>query len=368
MRHCDVISSQYGLDTAFHLKGDTPPPSGTLPIRRPALDPVAVVRRPEKTEPKRHAPTGITFLLIVSIILALGQVARAETADELLRKAERYYEQLEYETALRTLIQLLQQPKLKPVQRARAYLYMGVCFTALGRAENAVQAFMEVLKIRPKFRLPAGVSPSIRAMFAEALKRSGKPGAATSSPGSGQPSQPNTGKPPAQPTATQPPDEGVLMLARAPKHTSAGSPVSVTIRVDDPKDETRSVILHWRRQNGPDFSKVKLRYRAGRAKYKATIPGAVIGNSTGTLTYYVEARDSKGNVLATEGTEDDPRRIKLSEGHGDHGSSSGGSNWGWWTLGIGGGVAAIAGGVVAAILLTQDDSPSTTADVVITVK
>ncbi len=44
-------------------------------------------------------------------------------------------------------------------------------FTALGRAENAVQAFMGVLKVRPEFRLPPGVSPSIRAMFAQALKR-----------------------------------------------------------------------------------------------------------------------------------------------------------------------------------------------------
>ena len=109
-------------------------------------------------------PAGV-LLAAFLLVAPAPTLAAADDPEAMLREAERSYENLEYEAALRILIAVQQLKELTPIQRARAYLYMGVAFTALGRAENAVQAFVEVLKIRSDFRLPDGVSPSIRAMF-----------------------------------------------------------------------------------------------------------------------------------------------------------------------------------------------------------
>jgi hypothetical protein len=95
----------------------------------------------------------------------------------------------------------------------------------------------------------------------------------------------------------------------------------------------------------------------------ARIPGATVGDKTGTLQYVVEATGRGGMTLAHAGTMDDPQTVKLTE------ATKGKSKWAWWVLGVGGALA-VAGGVVAAVLLTRGDengAPSNTADVTVTI-
>lgn len=296
----------------------------------------------------------IPMLPLSVIPVAAAAPAAPDDAEALLREAERSYEQLEYEKALKTLIKVQQLPGLTPIQRARAYLYMGVAFTALGRAENAVQAFVEVLKLRPSFRLPPGVSPSIRAMFDQAIKRLKLPEKPESQP-------PAAGH--GAPTTT--PTPGIEVVAKAPKQVLAGKPVTIQIEIDDPKRQVREVLIRWRRHGGPDYSTIRLEYVEGTTALTGTIPGAAIGPQKGRLAFFVEARDSKGSVLASEGTDESPLSVELTVPHEIKKEST----WKWWAIGIGGGAAAIAGGVLAAVLIASAKSgPGDRAGLVITIE
>jgi hypothetical protein len=167
--------------------------------------------------------TAARALLFVALTLArcrslLTPELPVRETEALLKQAEKQYEQLEYEQALKTLIQVQQAPDLTPIQRARTYLYMGVAFTALGRAENAVQGLHGGPEATTQFPPTSGVSPSIRAMFGQALKRLQLPETAPE------------GQAPADtgPTAETPPPAGGAGAAQPP---TTSSEVDVAARV-----------------------------------------------------------------------------------------------------------------------------------------
>lgn len=291
--------------------------------------------------------------MLVAAPIVLTPTRASANPELLLKQAEKFYEQLEYIAALKVLLKVQQQKDATAIQRARAYLYMGVCFTALGQAQNAVSAFVEVLKLRPRFRLPSGVSPSIRTMFVAALKQLNLP-LVPPPPGKGK-------KPP--PRRPPGPQKTVDILAKAPLKTSAGKPITVKIDIEDPGKRIKTLSIRWRRIGGPDYSSVKLVYEGKKATLEGTIPVAAVGAKKGRLAYFVEAKDAAGRVVARSASENAPHEIDLTP------LDEGGSNWAWWTLGIVGGAAAIAGGIVAIVLLTKGgDTPTTppgTADVTV---
>lgn len=285
----------------------------------------------------------VALTLLVAPSLARAQQAAPESpgaaaaeapgnASELLSKAEAAYEQLEYEKALQLLVKVLNAQGVTDVQQARAYLYMGVCFTALGNAQNAVAAFVEVLKRRPDFRMPEGVSPSIRAMFEEALKQV---------------------PPPAAGAAAQGEDTGVALQARTPGTGTAGKPLKVDLELDDARRQVRSVAVMWRRRRGPDYSRVLVDVKPGQRKLSAMIPAAAVGDKPGPVLFFAEARDGEGKPLARAGSEEEPFEVVLAPAKGKS------RRLGWWLLAIGG-AAAVAGGVIAAVLLSRDDGSGNT--------
>ena len=290
----------------------------------------------------------ISIALAAALVASAGQ-ARANP-ELLLQQAERFYEQLEYPRALKVLIAVLQAKGVTPIQKARAYLYMGVCFTALGKPQNAVSAFMEVLKLRPRFRLPNGVSPSIRTVFAEALKRLKMPAI--------PPPPKKKKKKPQGPV-------NVDIDASGPRKAVAGRPIEIKISIEDPRKKVRSLVIRWRRIGGPDFSSIKIKHKPGQTSVTGLIPGATVGRKKGRLTYYVQAVDEVGNVMAKAASEDEPHEVELLP------APKKGSSWGWWVLGATGAAAAIAGGIVAVIFLTRSNGverPPNTADVTIAIE
>lgn len=290
---------------------------------------------------------------------APGGGAGGADPEQLLGQAEKLYEALEYEASLKLLIAVQQTPSSTPMQKARSFLYMGVCFTALGNAENAVASFMELLKIKAGFRLPPGVSPSIQAMFKEALKRMKLPETAPpEGPGGGEGGGGEGGGGEAAAK-----DSGVSVEATVSGSPKAGQPVEVTIELTDPKGLVRELQLRWRLVGGADYSTIKVPHKAGEKRIKGRIPGAVLGQSAGRLQYLVEALGQGGLVLGHAGTESSPLESELTA------SRKPGTRWGWYLLGIGGG-AAIVGGIVAAVLLTRGSGAPplpTTANVSVTI-
>ena len=274
----------------------------------------------------RHNFT-IACIALTCLLCAPGAEAQ-QSPEVLLKKAEQQYEQLEYAEALKTLIKVHSASGATKIQRARAYLYMGVCFTALGKANDAILAFIEVLKRRPNFRMPGAVSPSIRAMFNAALKRLKLPVA------------------PSKTQASPQSDVDVEVTARVPPSVNAGAAIPIKIEVDDPKKIVDSLVIRWRRHKTADYSTIRLKYKKGTKELRAGIPAAALGEKTGKILFYVEARDSYGRRVASSGTEDDPREVLLRQPEGKLSTLS------WWLIGAGG-AAAVAGGIIAAILLTR---------------
>lgn len=329
----------------------SPAPHGS-----PTADSSVSCRLDDRGGPKYRLLTVIRGLAIVIAVVATvaasgGARAAQEDADALLSKAEKLYEALEYEAALRLLIQVHRHPKVTAIQRARAYLYMGVCFTALGKVENAVQSFMEVLKLRPKFRLPAGVSPSIRATFAAALKRLQNAGGLKSAQKGGAS------------TAPRPAD----ILVRAPHELPAGKPLELKIEVEDPRRLIRTMLVRYKRKGQSDFSTLKLDYDADKAVQKATVPATSLGEKKGRLDFYVLALSKDGKKVAHHGSEDEPKHVILTA------SPAGNSSVTWWIVGGVGAAAVIAGSIVGGILIANalkgpEGPPPNTAGVTVTVR
>lgn len=290
---------------------------------------------------------GISYLSAALLLVALPAAAQGNDPEELLRQAEGYYEQLEYEKALQTLIQVQAAPNVNPVQQARAYLYMGVCFTALGRARDAVLAFVEVLKRRPNFRMPDGVSPSIRAMFQEALKALNLP--ETPAPEKPRPARPQGG------------GADAAVQVKAPRQVTAGQPVELAIKLEDPDRSAREVHIRWRLRRGFEYSTIRLDHKPGASSIKGRIPATTSGSKSSELFYYVEVRDGEGRLIAHAGSEEEPRSVKLQAAKPKR------SRLRWWLAAIGG-AAVVAGGIVTAVLLTRDGpvaQPPGTADVTV---
>ncbi|MFH1130680.1 MAG: tetratricopeptide repeat protein [Pseudomonadota bacterium] len=301
------------------------------------------------------------YSLISLLCLALLATSSSAAAnpEELLSQAEQAYEQLEYEKTLELSFQVQAHKDATPVQKARAYLYMGVCFTALGDAQNAVSAFVEVLKLRPQFRIPPGVSPSIRAMFNAALQYLKLP--EVPPPEEGQSDQP--GQPDQQPPTEN--KEEVKVTVFGPKKVVAGKPIEIRIHLDDKQKQVAKLLINWRRLKGPDYSTVKIDHKTGLSETKGTIPSITVGTQKGTLVYYVVAQDKQGQQIGQAGAEDEPLELELLE------PPKSKNKWGWYALAIGGGAAVVAGAVVAAVLLTRGGKnapPFNTADVIVTLR
>jgi hypothetical protein len=275
----------------------------------------------------------------------------------MLTQAEQLFDQMEYEGALNAFVMVLQAPNATPIQKARAFLYIGVCFTALGNAENAVQSFMELLKLKPDFRMPDEVSPSVREMFKEALKRMNL----TETP----PAQPQE---PTESVSPRAPQEGkssseVTLEATSPKRVLLGNAIEVELALSDPKNEVADLVLSWRIVGGADYSTIRIKRDPKARHIVGLIPGALLGSKAGKLLYYVEAKGKDGKIVGQAGTIDAPMFVMLEE------PTKPRSKWVWYALGIGGGLA-IAGGIAAAILLTRDSSQPTpnVADMILTIR
>lgn len=84
-----------------------------------------------------------------------------------LSDAQSAYEGLEYERCATEAESALMEPATLP-GRVDAYRLLGLCRAALGNADLARDAFVSMLAIDPKARLPDGLSPRFTSSFLEA--------------------------------------------------------------------------------------------------------------------------------------------------------------------------------------------------------
>ena len=219
----------------------------------------------------------------------------APAPEELLRKAEILYEQLEYEKAAECLSGVLTHPDVAELDLARAYLYRGVSYTALNRSRDAEINFINVLRLRPLFRLPDGVSPTINADFERALHQLGMPLTV-----------------PLDQSSEYEAPERVVVNLRAPKDRIAGSAIALEIAVFDPENQVTELVLRWRRIDSV-YSVKRLPFDPSKHELSVMISEDEVGKESGTLACYLVALNDKGHQVATAGTDKKPIRIRIIE-------------------------------------------------------
>ncbi len=108
------------------------------------------------------------FFISTAIILLLGGMARAETADDLFSQGMRAYENGEYQLSIERLSRAI--PLLKrDRERIEAFKTMAFAYMAFLKKEEARQQFCNILELNPSFDLdPIMTSPKILAVFEEA--------------------------------------------------------------------------------------------------------------------------------------------------------------------------------------------------------
>lgn len=113
--------------------------------------------------------------LVTWFLLAASPAAAEETGH--LERAISLFEEMEYDAARQAAERALASPRSGPGELLRAYRIQGLCLSALGQDDAALEAFSRLLAIDPAFRLSADVSPKLAAPFyqAVAMARSRKP-------------------------------------------------------------------------------------------------------------------------------------------------------------------------------------------------
>jgi len=93
--------------------------------------------------------------------------ASAETAAASVATAKKAYESLDYDGCVTASKASLQAPATRS-ERVDAHRLLGLCKAALGDADGARDAFVEMLGVDPAAQLPSGLSPRFTSAFLEA--------------------------------------------------------------------------------------------------------------------------------------------------------------------------------------------------------
>ncbi|MBN2497397.1 MAG: tetratricopeptide repeat protein [Deltaproteobacteria bacterium] len=103
-------------------------------------------------------------LIVAGVLLACLPV-RAGGLDE----AWSEFRHLDYSRALAIADSVLASPDSGPELLLDAWRLQGLCYSALGRTDEAIKAFRKLLSLRPDFRLSTDISPKLAAPFYQAV-------------------------------------------------------------------------------------------------------------------------------------------------------------------------------------------------------
>ena len=101
----------------------------------------------------------LIFLLQPALVIA------AQDPGSGLEKAKALFKDLKYEKAVEVVESVLRSSDTRPGDLVAAYKIKGLCLSARGKEEEAIESFRRLLAIRPEYNLQADVSPKLAASF-----------------------------------------------------------------------------------------------------------------------------------------------------------------------------------------------------------
>jgi hypothetical protein len=233
-----------------------------------------------------------------------------------LQNVERLFGEMEYEEVLEVVERALTSAGMGPEDLVAVYWWKGLSLSSLGRLQEAVTAFVELLSIDPSFSIPEDdvYSPRQLLPFYRAVKVSGEMG-----------------------------HEPIGLSHTPTKRVGAAAVLALEVLVRaDPVGMIQGVVLRYRGEEAGEERHVAVPVE-GPGVVRVNLP---VGLGGGDLYYHFEAVNGHGGVLARCGSRDDPFCLKaVAEiaAPAEDGESAL-STWGWGASGVGG--ALLAGGAV----------------------
>lgn len=315
----------------------------------------------------------LTVLACVMVLLA--PVAQADEIDELLAQAERLFNELEYNKAIKIADRILETPDVGPEKLVEAYRIKGLSLSGDDRIDDAFMVFRQLMAIKPRYQLSKDVSPRLAAPFYQAAAIAG--------------------------------EEGVVELAHIePGDVQKLAGLELTCHVKaNPYKMIKQIRLRYRTPENEVTGEMKQPMTGKKAALVFRLPDDL---KTEALLYHFEALNEHGGVVGRSGSGAHPYRLQVTKGaavaaadsgggEGDSGDSvaaAGGSDdpkaddaaraattpppddlrdddnsssaagkpfwktWWFWTA-VGGGVAVIGGATAAGIVLSGGNDSNT---------
>jgi hypothetical protein len=212
-------------------------------------------------------------LAILLCLLPLTVWAAGPSPD--MEKATQLFKQMNYRGALKVAQKMLKSPESEPDDLVSAFRIQGLCYAALGRSSKAVQSFKKLLAIDPSFRLSRDISPKLTPPFKKALRLAGNL-------------------------------DPISLVHQEPDlpETLAGLELKVTVQ-SDPFSMIATIRLQYRVAGA--WRQMQVASVKAPANATMTLPEDLEGSQ---ITYYFEALNRHGGVLARAGGEAEPFKIE----------------------------------------------------------
>ena len=235
--------------------------------------------------------------LITLIVFMAGALAHAQEANPLIKQGISQYNDLEYETSINTLSAALIRPGNSNEDKITIYNYLGLNYLILGRETEADGAFRSLLAIDENWALDPVLTPPKVLDFFTATKEQwiadGKPGTE-------------------QTTKVSP----VKVVHKLPDKGVRDEDNYLKIELENPKKIPVKVVVLYRKSSDKKYKEAFAKMSGyskdmQRVVYMATIPGSDV--QPPSVEYYIEVRNTKGEVLNFKGEESMPLRIPVPE-------------------------------------------------------
>jgi hypothetical protein len=274
-------------------------------------------------------------LLLGALLLAAPRPARAAIESDLVKQGIAAYNDLEYPRAIDLLKKALQETLTRD-EKIVTFQTLAYAHVALGKHDEAVHDFMNLLEINGSFELDRTISPRVRAVFEEARGK-----VATQGGGGVDRAQ---ALPELHPTLTP---------AKKIKEGQA-----VTVASSYPGGVASKVELFYRTRGQNVFAKLKAPVGAD-GSFTVTVPGMHVEGPA--LEYYVVVLDESGSSVALAGTLGQPLAVDV-EGRKRPVYVKG------WFWGVMAGVAVVGAGVATAVVLSTRSTISASTPATISIQ
>jgi hypothetical protein len=241
--------------------------------------------------------TWLPLLILVGVVLfspriafsAPKDAAATKLADDAINNDYLATNFAEAEKKLRSALTMCGTSACTAQVRARLYRDLGVVLVAgMNRAEDGRKALVEALKADPNIALEKDLTtPEVEAAFQAAKGGGSAPASAT--------------KPPAA-------SAGGDMVHTPVAEQTVLTPVPIYAELGDGVNAVK-VIARYKAFGTTEWKTLELT-KLGNG-YGAEVPCQEVGSTTGDLSYYLQATDGQGDVVATSGTRNAPNKVAI---------------------------------------------------------